>query len=307
MAKTLKELVNNKFTKLQHDLVRIKQDEECIEEEKRQAEDELNNIKRNQREIKKYKKIMAATLACGIGIGLIELMVLDKIREKKLYHSYIEIYSEEDSYTEEDYIDKIKAGEATYLIHYEPWQEKPIYNIFGRFMAMSYEKNTLVYDVSNYDYELMRDYLAINPYEENIKGEIIDTQTRYILPDDDKTIWEVRKITQPDLDWFITINQPLEDYEKGLFTLVFSISLLVPCAIILYLYIIIKMIMPDIRVNKKVQQQLLVDLEVLNNRLSTVLLDKEEIIKEINTIKDKYQDLIEDKDMNLNRKYNNSL
>ena len=114
MAKTLKELVNNKFIKLQHDLVRIKQDEECIEEEKRQAEDELNNIKRNQREIKKYKKIMAATLACGIGIGLIELMILDKIREKKLYHSYIEIYSEEDSYTEEDYIDKIKAGEATY-------------------------------------------------------------------------------------------------------------------------------------------------------------------------------------------------
>ena len=240
---------------------------------------------------------MAITLACGIGLGIVEVLVLDKIKEKKLYHTYTEVLSEDNTTIyDEDYQDKINNGSEVYLILYEPWMEVDVTNTFGKKLATRYEKNTYLYDVSDYDYELLSDYLNIDL--SNIKKELIDSETRYILPETyyNKTIWEVKRITQPNLDDFLVVNEPLTDYEKGLFTLIFIISLGVPAIITFYLLIIIKTIVSSIKESKELQEKLLNDLEVLKTRLNNTQFDKEEILGELLAIKDKYLDLIEDQE-----------
>lgn len=109
-------------------------------------------------------------------------------------------------------------------------------------------------------------------------------------------IWEVKRIVQPNLDDFLVVNEALSDYEKGLFTLIFIISLGVPAIITFYLLIIIKTIVPNIRESKELQEKLLNDLEVLKKRLNNTQFDKEEILGELLAIKDKYLDLIEDQE-----------
>ena len=148
-------------------------------------------------------------------------------------------------------------------------------------------------------------FINLNIDLSNIKKELIDSETRYILPETyyNKTIWEVKRITQPNLDDFLVVNESLTDYEKGLFTIIFIISLGVPAIITFYLLIIIKTIIPNIKENKELQEKLLRDLEKLEKRLNNTQLDKEEILGELLAIKDKYLDLIEDQEfaMELNR------
>lgn len=304
MARTLKEFVNYKFNKLKHIYLGIEHDEECIKAEIDDTKRQVTYITRNKQDVRKCERLMAITLACGIGLGIVEILVLDKIKEKKLYHTYTEILSEDNKTTyDEDYQDKIDNGNEVYLIEYEPWVEASVNNTFGKKLATSYEKNTYLYDVSDYDYELLSAYLNIDL--SNIKKELIDSETRYILPETyyNKTIWEVKRITQPNLDDFLVVNEPLTDYEKGLFTLIFIISLGVPAIITFYLLIIIKTIIPNIKENKELQEKLLRDLEKLEKRLNNTQLDKEEILRELLAIKDKYLDLIEDQEfaMELNR------
>lgn len=304
MARTLKEFVNYKFNKLKHIYLGIEHDEECIKAEIDDTKHQVTYITRNKQDVRKFKRLMAITLTCGIGLGIVEILVLDKIKEKKLYHTYTETLSEDNKTTyDEDYQDKIDNGSEVYLIEYEPWQEASVNNTFGKKLATSYEKNTYLYDVSDYDYELLSDYLNIDL--SNIKKELIDSETRYILPETyyNKTIWEVKRITQPNLDDFLVVNESLTDYEKGLFTIIFIISLGVPAIITFYLLIIIKTIIPNIKENKELQEKLLRDLEKLEKRLNNTQLDKEEILGELLAIKDKYLDLIEDQEfaMELNR------
>lgn len=304
MARTLKEFVNYKFNKLKQVYLGIEHDEECIKEEIDDTKYQVTYITRNKQDVRKCERLMAITLACGIGLGIVEVLVLDKIKEKKLYHTYTEVLSEDNTTIyDEDYQDKINNGSEVYLIKYEPWQEASVNNTFGKKLATSYEKNTYLYDVSDYDYELLSDYLNIDL--SNIKKELIDSETRYILPETyyNKTIWEVKRITQPNLDDFLVVNESLTDYEKGLFTIIFIISLGVPAIITFYLLIIIKTIIPNIKENKELQEKLLRDLEKLEKRLNNTQLDKEEILGELLAIKDKYLDLIEDQEfaMELNR------
>ena len=304
MARTLKEFVNYKFNKLKQVYLGIEHDEECIKKEIDDTKYQVNYVLRNNQEVRKCKRLMAITLACGIGLGIVEVLVLDKIKEKKLYHTYTEVLSEDNTTIyDEDYQDKINNGSEVYLIKYEPWMEADVTNTFGKKLATSYEKNTYLYDVSDYDYELLSAYLNIDL--SNIKKELIDSETRYILPETyyNKTIWEVKRITQPNLDDFLVVNEPLTDYEKGLFTLIFIISLGVPAIITFYLLIIIKTIIPNIKENKELQEKLLRDLEKLEKRLNNTQLDKEDILRELLAIKDKYLDLIEDQEfaMELNR------
>lgn len=297
MARTLKEFVNYKFNKLKQVYLGIEHDEECIKKEIDDTKYQVNYVLRNNQEVRKCERLMAITLACGIGLGIVEVLVLDKIKEKKLYHTYTEVLSEDNTTIyDEDYQDKINNGSEVYLIKYEPWMEADVTNTFGKKLATSYEKNTYLYDVSDYDYELLSDYLNIDL--SNIKKELIDSETRYILPETyyNKTIWEVKRITQPNLDDFLVVNEPLTDYEKGLFTLIFIISLGVPVIITFYLLIIIKTIVPNIRENKELQEKLLNDLEKLEKRLNNTQFDKEEILGELLAIKDKYLDLIEDQE-----------
>lgn len=297
MARTLKEFVNYKFNKLKQVYLGIEHDEECIKKEIDDTKYQVNYVLRNNQEVRKCKRLMAITLACGIGLGIVEVLVLDKIKEKKLYHTYTEVLSEDNTTIyDEDYQDKINNGSEVYLIKYEPWMEADVTNTFGKKLATSYEKNTCLYDVSDYDYELLSDYLNIDL--SNIKKELIDSETRYILPETyyNKTIWEVKRITQPNLDDFLVVNEPLTDYEKGLFTLIFIISLGVPAIITFYLLIIIKTIVSSIKESKELQEKLLNDLEVLKTRLNNTQFDKEEILGELLAIKDKYLDLIEDQE-----------
>ncbi len=297
MARTLKEFVNYKFNKLKQVYLGIEHDEECIKKEIDDTKYQVNYVLRNNQEVRKCKRLMAITLACGIGLGIVEVLVLDKIKEKKLYHTYTEVLSEDNTTIyDEDYQDKINNGSEVYLIKYEPWMEADVTNTFGKKLATSYEKNTYLYDVSDYDYELLSDYLNIDL--SNIKKELIDSETRYILPETyyNKTIWEVKRITQPNLDDFLVVNEPLTDYEKGLFTLIFIISLGVPAIITFYLLIIIKTIVSSIKESKELQEKLLNDLEVLKTRLNNTQFDKEEILGELLAIKDKYLDLIEDQE-----------
>lgn len=308
MSKTLKDFVNKKFEKLKQEYLGIIKDEEYINQELEEKNCSLSNLYRNKKEVGKCRRMMAISLAFGIGLGIIELLVLDKIREKKLYHTYIETIDEDNHvFYDEDYQDKIDSGEEIYLISYEPWQEKPIFNLFDKEISMSYEKNTIAYNVSSFDFNLLCNYFKINLNSEKISGDVIDTETRYILPDEvyDKTIWEVKKMTQPDLDDFILVVEPLNSYEKEIFTLIFGISLGIPCIIFFYLLMIIKAIIPDINENKDLQEQLLQDLQKLNERLNNVLIDKENVLIELKVIIDKYFDLIEDKGfaLKLNRTY----
>lgn len=297
MARTLKEFVNYKFNKLKQVYLGIEHDEECIKKEIDDTKYQVNYVLRNNQEVRKCERLMAITLACGIGLGIVEVLVLDKIKEKKLYHTYTEVLSEDNTTIyDEDYQDKINNGSEVYLIKYEPWMEASVTNTFGKKLATRYEKNTYLYDVSDYDYELLSDYLNIDL--SNIKKELIDSETRYILPETyyNKTIWEVKRITQPNLDDFLVVNEPLTDYEKGLFTLIFIISLGVPAIITFYLLIIIKTIVSSIKESKELQEKLLNDLEVLKKRLNNTQFDKEEILGELLAIKDKYLDLIEDQE-----------
>lgn len=297
MARTLKEFVNYKFNKLKQVYLGIEHDEECIKKEIDDTKHQVTYITRNKQDVRKCERLMAITLACGIGLGIVEVLVLDKIKEKKLYHTYTEVLSEDNTTIyDEDYQDKINNGSEVYLIKYEPWMEADVTNTFGKKLATRYEKNTYLYEVSTYDYEVLSDYLNIDL--SNIKKELIDSETRYILPETyyNKTIWEVKRITQPNLDDFLVVNEPLTDYEKGLFTLIFIISLGVPVIITFYLLIIIKTIVPNIRENKELQEKILNDLEVLKTRLNNTQFDKEEILGELLAIKDKYLDLIEDQE-----------
>lgn len=297
MARTLKEFVNYKFNKLKQVYLGIEHDEECIKKEIDDTKYQVNYVLRNNQEVRKCERLMAITLVCGIGLGIVEVLVLDKIKEKKLYHTYTEVLSEDNTTIyDEDYQDKINNGSEVYLIKYEPWMEADVTNTFGKKLATRYEKNTYLYDVSTYDYEVLSDYLNIDL--SNIKKELIDSETRYILPETyyNKTIWEVKRITQPNLDDFLVVNEPLTDYEKGLFTLIFIISLGVPAIITFYLLIIIKTIVPNIRESKELQEKILNDLEVLKKRLNNTQFDKEEILGELLAIKDKYLDLIEDQE-----------
>lgn len=297
MARTLKEFVNYKFNKLKQVYLGIEHDEECIKEEIDDTKHQVTYITRNKQDVRKCERLMAITLACGIGLGIVEVLVLDKIKEKKLYHTYTEVLSEDNTTIyDEDYQDKINNGSEVYLIKYEPWMEADVTNTFGKKLATRYEKNTYLYDVSTYDYEVLSDYFNIDL--SNIDGELIDSETRYILPSvyNSETIWEVKRIVQPNLDDFLVVNEALSGYEKGLFTLIFIISLGVPAIITFYLLIIIKTIVPNIRENKELQEKLLNDLEVLKTRLNNTQFDKEEILGELLAIKDKYLDLIEDQE-----------
>ncbi len=297
MARTLKEFVNYKFNKLKQVYLGIEHDEECIKEEIDDTKYQVTYITRNKQDVRKCERLMAITLACGIGLGIVEVLVLDKIKEKKLYHTYTEVLSEDNTTIyDEDYQDKINNGSEVYLIKYEPWMEADVTNTFGKKLATRYEKNTYLYDVSTYDYEVLSDYFNIDL--SNIDGELIDSETRYILPSvyNSETIWEAKRIVQPNLDDFLVVNEALSDYEKGLFTLIFIISLGVPAIITFYLLIIIKTIVPNIRESKELQEKLLNDLEVLKKRLNNTQFDKEEILGELLAIKDKYLDLIEDQE-----------